>query len=115
MSNSPQSFCNEAEDVFKDGNGRILTVGDVILCKGCPFIVLEDGSIGCYTTGKMNQISHTTDEEWDALEGRADKLQVERSTGFGNQVIADSLRQAETNLQKSDCRHRYPSYNQQQL
>ena len=82
MSNSPQCFCNGAEDVFKDGNGRILTVGDMILCKGCPFIVLDDGSIDRYTMGKMNQIYYTMDEELGALEERADELQAERSTGL---------------------------------
>ena len=70
MNNNPQCFCNEAEDVFKDGNRRILTVGDVILCKGCPFIVIEDSSIDCYTMGKMNQIYYTADEELGAQEGR---------------------------------------------
>ena len=52
MSNNPQCFHNEADDVFKGGNGRILTAGVVILCKGCPFIVLEDGIIDGYTMGK---------------------------------------------------------------
>ena len=82
MNNNPQCFSDEAEDVFKDGNGRILTVGGVILCKGCPFIVLEDGSIDHYTTGKMNQIYYTTDEELGALEEKGDKLQAERRTGL---------------------------------
>ena len=51
MNSKPQCFCDKAEDVYKDENGKILTAGDVILCKGCPFIVLEDGSIDCYTMG----------------------------------------------------------------
>ena len=72
MSISPQCFCNEADDVFKDGNGRVLTTGDMILCKGCPFIVLEDGSIDHYTMGKMNQVYYTMDEELGALDERAE-------------------------------------------
>ena len=79
MSNNPQCFYNEADDVFKGGNGRILTAGDMILYKGCPFIVLGDGSIDHYTMGKMNQIYYTMDVELGALEERADKLQAERS------------------------------------
>ena len=82
MNNNPQCLCDEAEDVFKDRNGRILTVGDKILCKCCPFIVLEDGSIDRYTMGKMDHIYYTADEEFGALEERADKLQAERSTGL---------------------------------
>ena len=82
MSNNPLCFCDEADDVFKDGNGRILTAGDVILWKGCPFIVLEDGSIDHYAMGKMNQIYYTMDEELGALEERADELQAERSAGL---------------------------------
>ena len=82
MSNNPQCFHYEADGVFKDGNGRILTAGDVILCKGCPFIVLEDGSIDHYARGKMNQVYYTMDEELGALEERAEKLQAERSTGL---------------------------------
>ena len=80
MNNNPQCFCDEVKDVFKDRNRRILTVGDVILCKGCPFIVLEDGSIDHYTTGKMDQIYYTADEELGTLEERADELQAEKST-----------------------------------
>ena len=82
MSNNPQCFCNEADDVFKGGNGRILTAGDVILCKGFLFIALEDGSIDHYATGKINQVYYTTDEELGALEERADELQADRSTGL---------------------------------
>ena len=82
MSNNLQYFCDEADDVSKDGNGRILTAGDVILYRGCPYIVLEDGSIDCYTRGKMNQVYYTTHKEMDALGERADELQVERSTGL---------------------------------
>ena len=100
MNNNPQCFCNEAEDVFKDGNGRILTVGDAILCKGCSFIVLEDGSIDCYTTGKMNQIYYTADEELGALEVTADELQAERSTGLVTrlwQTVSGRQRQTRRN------------------
>ena len=108
-------FHDEAEDVFKDGNGRILTVEDMILCKDCPFIVLEDGSIDHYTMGKMNQIYHTMDEEWGALEERADELQGERSTGLVTrlwQTVSGRLRQT---CRNQIAGHRYPSYNQQQL
>ena len=52
---------------------KILTAGDVILCKGCPFIVMADGSIDCYTTGKMDCIYNTADEELGALEDRVDE------------------------------------------
>ena len=113
MNNNPQCFHNEAEDVFKDGNGRILTAGDVILCKGCPFIVLEDGSIDCYTMGKMDQIYYTSDEELGALEGgESTQTTGRKKHRVSNQVMADSLRQVEVNLQESNCRHRYPGYNQ---
>ena len=97
MSNNPQCFHNEADDVFKDGNGRILTVGDMILCKGGPFIVLEDGSIDYYTRGKMNQVYYTKDEELGALEEKADELQAERSTGLVTRLWqTDSGRQRQT-------------------
>ena len=112
MNKSPH---NEAEDVFKDGNRRILTAGDVILSKGCPFIALEDGSTDHYTLGKMNQIYYTTDEEFGALEERSKQTAGRKKHRVGNQVMADSLRQVETNLQKSDCRHIYTSYKQRQL
>ena len=82
MSKTPQCFYDEADDVFKGGNGRILTAGDMILYKGCPFIVLEDGSIDCYTTDRLNQVYYTTDEELGTLEERADDLQAERSRGL---------------------------------
>ena len=67
-------FCDASADVFKDGNGRILTLGDVILCKGCLFLVMPDISIDCYTTDKMDCIYYTADEELGALEERVDEL-----------------------------------------
>ena len=82
MNSNCQCFCDASADVFKDENGRILTSGDVILCKGCPFIVMADGSIDCYTKGKMDYIYYTADEELGALEERVDRLQVERSAGL---------------------------------
>ena len=82
MNSSHQCFCDESENVYKDKNGKILTVGDVILCKGCLFIVLEDGSIDRYTTGKMDHIYYTLDEELSSLEERVGELQAERSTGL---------------------------------
>ena len=100
MNNSPQCFCDETEDVFKDSNRRILTVGDVIMCKGCPFIVLEDGSIDCYTMGKMDQIYYTSDEELGALEETADKLHAERSTG-----LVTRLWQTVSCKQRQTCRN----------
>ena len=45
MNNNHQCFFDAAADVFKDKNGRILTSGDMILCRGCPFIVMAGGSI----------------------------------------------------------------------
>ena len=63
MNSNFQCFCDASADVFKDENGRILTLGDIILCKGCLFIVMTDGSIDCYTTGKMDCIYYTADEE----------------------------------------------------
>ena len=112
MNNNSQCFCNEAEDVFKDGNGRILTAGDVILCKGCPFIVLEDGSTDHYTMGKMNHIYYTMDEELGALEERPDKLQAERSTG-----IVTRLWQTVSGRQRQMLRNQIAGigYSQQQL
>ena len=82
MNNNPQCFSDEAKDVYKDESRRILTAGDVILCKGCPLIVLEEGSIDCYMTGKMDQIYYTSDKDLVALEERAEELQTERGTGL---------------------------------
>ena len=82
MNNNCQCFCDAAADVFKDENGRIITLGDVILCRGCLFIVMADGNIDCYTTGKMDCIYYTTDEELGVLEGRVNDLQAERSAGL---------------------------------
>ena len=82
MNSNPQCFHDEAGVVYKDENRRILTVGDMILCKGCLVIVLEDGSIEHYTTSKMDQIYYTADEELDALEERAEKIQAENNTGL---------------------------------
>ena len=82
MNSNCQCFHDESDDVYKDKNGKILTAGDVILCKGCPFIVMADGSIDCYTMGKMDCIYYTADEELGALEERVDKLQAERSAGL---------------------------------
>ena len=100
MSNIPQCLHNEADDIFKDGNGRILIAGDVILCKDCPFIVLEDGSIDHYARGKMNQVYYTMDEELGALEERADQLQAERSIGLVTrlwQTVSGRQRQTHRN------------------
>ena len=100
MNNNPQHFHNEAEDVFKDGNGRIITAGDVILCKGCPYIVLEDCSIDHYTAGKMDHIYYTVDEELGAMEERVDELQAERSTG-----LVTRLWQTVSGRQRWTCRN----------
>ena len=82
MNDNPQCFCDASADVFKDENGRVLTLGDIILCKGCPFIVMADSSIDYYTAGKMDCIYYTADEEVGALEERVDELQAERSAGL---------------------------------
>ena len=82
MNTNCQCFHDASADVFKDENGRILTLGDVILCRGCLFTVMADGSIDCYTAGKMDHIYYTVDEELGALEERLDELQVERSAGL---------------------------------
>ena len=82
MNSNFQCFHDESEDIYRDENGKILTVGDIILCKGCPFIVLADGSNNHYTIGKMDNIYYTADEELGALEERVDKLQAERSAGL---------------------------------
>ena len=55
---------------------------DIILSKGCSFIVKADSSIDCYTTGKMDHIYYTADEGLGALQERVDELQVERSAGL---------------------------------
>ena len=34
----------------------------MILCRGCPFIVMAEGSIDCYTTGKMEPQALKTKE-----------------------------------------------------
>ena len=68
MNNNCQCFHDAAANVFKDENGRILTSGDVILCRGCPFIVMTDGSIDHYKTGKMDCIYYTADEALGVLE-----------------------------------------------
>ena len=82
MNSNCQCFCDAAANVFKDENGRILTLGDVILCRGCLFIVMADGRIDCYTAGKMDHTYYTIDEELGALEGRGNGLQAERSAGL---------------------------------
>ena len=82
MNNNCQCFCDAAANVFKDKNGKILTSGDVILCRGCSFIVMADGSIDCYTTDKMDCIYYTADKELGALEGRVNELQAERGAGL---------------------------------
>ena len=82
MSNNHLCFYDAAVNVFKDENGRILTLGDVILCRGCPFTVRADGSIDYYTTGKMDCIYYTADEELGALEGRVNELHAESSAGL---------------------------------
>ena len=74
MNSNHHCFCDESEDVYKDKNGKILTAGDAILCKGCLFIVLADGSIDCHTAGKMDNIYYTADEELGVLEEREDEL-----------------------------------------
>ena len=82
IKNNCQCSCDAAANVFKDENGRIFTLGDMILCRGCPFMVMADGSIDHYTTGKMDHIYYTADEELGALEGRVNDLQAERSAGL---------------------------------
>ena len=82
MNNNHQCFCDAAANIFKDKNGRILTSGDVIMCRGCLFMVMADNSIDCYTTGKMDHIYYTADEELGALKGRVNDLQAERSAGL---------------------------------
>ena len=63
-------------------NGRIITLGDMILCRGWLFIVMADGGIDCYTAGKMDCIYYTIDEELGVLEERVVELQTERSAGL---------------------------------
>ena len=82
MNNNHQCFHDAAANVFKDENGRILTLGDVILCRGCPFMVMADGSIDCYTTGKRDCIYYTADEEVGVLEGKVNNLHAERIAGL---------------------------------
>ena len=57
---------------------------------------MADGSIDCYTTGKMDHIYYTADEELGTLEERVDALQVERSAGLVTrlwQTVSDKWRQ----------------------
>ena len=67
---------------------------------GCSFIVLEDGSIDHYTTGKMNLVYYTMDEELGALEERTDELQAERSTG-----LVTRLWQTISGMWRQTCRN----------
>ena len=85
-------FCDVSDDVYKDENGKILTSGDIILCKGCPVIVMADDSIDHHTMGKMDRIYYTADEELGALEGRVDEFTSGKKSRVGNKVMADSLR-----------------------
>ena len=82
MNSNCQCFHDASADVYKDKNGKILPSGDIIPCKGCPFIVMTDGGIDCYTTGKMDCIYYTADEELGTLEERVDEVQAERSAGL---------------------------------
>ena len=113
MNSNCQCFCDASADVFKDENGRIITLGDVILCKGSLFIVVVDGSIDCYTTDKMVHIYYTADEELGALEERVDKLQVERSTRLVTRLW-QTVSGKQNNLQKPNCRHWYTNHTQWQ-
>ena len=100
MNNNCQCVCDAAANVLKDKNGRMLTSGDMILCRGCLFIVMVDGSIDCYTTGKMDCMYYTTDEELGALGGRVKELKAERSA-----VLVTRLWQTVSGNWRQTCRN----------